>query len=47
MAQAIDRSASPEEGERAASEVVGQVARQVGIPEYSLAKLVAKRTRRR
>lgn len=42
--EAKERSATAAEGERAASEVVGEVARQVGIPEQSLAKLVAKRT---
>ena len=42
--EAKERSATTAEGERAASEVVGEVARQVGISEQSLAKLVAKRT---
>ena len=42
--QARQASASPAEAEQAASDVVGEVARQVGIPEQSLAQLVAKRT---
>jgi molecular chaperone DnaK len=43
--EAKQRSATAAEGDRAASDVVDDVARQVGISAQSLAHLVAKRTR--
>jgi molecular chaperone DnaK (HSP70) len=42
--EAKERSADPVAAEQAAADVVGEVARQVGLSEQSLAKLVAKRT---